>query len=262
MEALKKDKKYKLEDAKIGGESIKCLKDYRNFPELLAIYNNNLRVRMDLVADIVTSVPVSENTRWLFKDVLKKFTDNRILADTISGSDNFTYEFQCDYKKDNDIKVSIPNDVLGMDAFSVILENIIRNCAKHGSTNNVKLMFHIEDGFDIGLPEYHKVTIHKNCGQNKDCKFLNHDCPIIRERRIDINMPILSEKNQDLRPKAWGILEMKIAAAYLRKIPPKILTTMNTVLKYFKIMKIMKILVAGLMGLEIPLAIIRRFHIS
>lgn len=204
------------------------MQDKRTLPELLAIYNNNLRVRMDLVADIVTSVPVSENTRWLLKDVLKKFTDNKILADTISGV-NLEYEFVC---TDKDVKVSIPNDILGMDAFCVILENIIRNCAKHGNNGGkVKLTIHIEDGYDrrtgenqdeltkINLPNYYKISIHQDCKKKTICTLYPNCDEIVNKIRLEINKPIL-DNTQSLRAGGWGILEMKISAAYLRKIPP------------------------------------------
>jgi len=193
------------------------VKDKRSLPKLLSIYNNNLRIRMDLMADIVTNVPNSENSRWLFKDVINRFIDNRILADTISGVSDFTYVFEC---KDEDIRVAIPNDSIGMDAFSIILENIIRNCAKHGGKNDIKLSFHIQNGAlpQIKLPDYYKITIHQDCSKYPEgCEI----CKIIKDRRIDINKPILDEKTQALRIGAWGILEMKIASAYLRKIPPE-----------------------------------------
>ena len=202
-------------------DKIQCSNRY-DFAELLALYNNNLRVRMDLIADIVTSVPVSENPRWLFKDVLKKFADNRILADTISGAENFTYKFVFSEKaaQNKDIQVAIPNDILGMDAFSVIIENIIRNCAKHGGKNHVTLVYHIENGDKIGLPEYYKISIHQNCDKTQECGHKNNCQDKVCNRRLDLNKPIL-DSNQALRSGAWGILEMKIAAAYLRKIPPE-----------------------------------------
>ena len=193
------------------------LNDIRSLPKLLSIYNNNLRVRMDFIADIVTSVPSSVNSRWLFKDVLKKFIDNRILTDTISGVEDFTYELNT-YNKE-DIQVSIPNDIIGMDSFSIILENIIRNCAKHGVTNKIKLSIHIQDGNEIEIPEYYKITIHQNC--NKEEKNGCPYCKTIRDRRLDINKPLLDTNTLNLRSGAWGILEMKIAAAYLRKIAPE-----------------------------------------
>ena len=185
------------------------------FYEDLAVYNNNLRIRMDLIADIVTSVPVSENTRWLYKDVLKKYVSNEIFADTISGSSVFTYKFT---SNDSDIQVSIPNDILGMDAFGIIIENIVRNCAKHGNKNNsVELMFHIEDGEKFNVHEFYKISIHQDCPKEV-CSDKFNCQKIVCDRRLEINTPVLDKYHQ-LRVGAWGILEMKIATAYLRKIP-------------------------------------------
>ncbi len=180
--------------------------------ELHKIYNNNLRIRMDLIADIVTSVPSSENKRSLGDDVLSKFTSNLLFANTISGTDNFSYKIEFSPPEKGDM-VSIPNDILGCDAFSIILENIIRNCAKHGENGDVTFKIELEDGvhLDEPLPEYYKIWIYEEGGK------LQQD--LVHDLNINLNKKILNDDNSDLRTGAWGMLEMKIAAAYLRKIP-------------------------------------------
>jgi hypothetical protein len=117
--------------------------------EALAYFNSYLRTRMDYLADIATGVPVMEVTRNLIGDVVAGLDKNRILLNYISGVDGFKFEIlirDCRNCKDvdcnctpitadiRDIPISMPNDVLGYHAVYVIIENLIRNTAKHGFT--------------------------------------------------------------------------------------------------------------------------------
>lgn len=185
-------------------------------------YSNQLRVRMDFIADIVTNVPSSENTRMLQRDLLDHFLGNFILANTISGTNNFKYRFRINYEGVDveDVSVSVPNDVLGQDAFSVILENIIRNSAKHGSSSKVIYDVFVKDGYEIetrdendmkfNLSPYYKITIFE--------KYKNgySTCSKVEHQNTIINTPVITDDNK-LRPGGWGMIEMKASAAYLRK---------------------------------------------
>ena len=171
---------------------------------LLSEYFKNIRIRMDLIADLVTSVPTSETTKCLKYDVLQKFKNNYFLVDTISGVTRFEYSLSLNHRN---IAVSIPNDILGMDAFSILIENIVRNSAKHaGVTNQVNYKIKVEDNV---FPEYWKVTIYDD---------LQRNIKLVKTQNENINLRILDKYNK-LRKSAWGMLEMKVASAYLRKIP-------------------------------------------
>ncbi|MBK9352805.1 MAG: hypothetical protein IPN09_02165 [Bacteroidetes bacterium] len=125
---------------------------------LFANLNTYQKTRMDFLADVTFGEPAMENSRLLRAEILKELDDNRLLLENISGTDNFHYEFivrnctnckkECcnehnieacincetciiNEESKNDIQVSMPNDILGYHALFLILENIIRNCAKH-----------------------------------------------------------------------------------------------------------------------------------
>lgn len=195
---------------------------------LLGSFFDYLKARMDYLADVTTSTPVMENTKGLYYDMIKPFIKNRVLNDRISGLDKFYYEITvckpdrtkngnlCESiteKKDchccvddrnstkDDIQLSIPNDVLGVQAFYNILENIIRNTAKHGTTPVKKQMqssnevclevpfefkIKVEEALqkfenekknkpntDLHLNEYYCISIFDNCDLNTDTIKIN-----------------------------------------------------------------------------------------
>lgn len=75
----------------------------------------------------------------VYGELFKELDANRILLNHISAIDNFRYKinFQHNGKEldeKNDISVSLPADVLGAQAFYNIIENIIRNTAKHNNS--------------------------------------------------------------------------------------------------------------------------------
>lgn len=103
----------------------------------IAIFNNYSKERQELLAEITSTVPQLQTNKKLKAEVLKNFTDNIILLDRISGIDDFKFTFQLDIQipdhEEDDITVGIANDVLGQQALYIILENLIRNTAKHAT---------------------------------------------------------------------------------------------------------------------------------
>ena len=134
-------------------------RDGKDFQFILTLLNY-IKVRMDYIADITTGTPVMENIKSFRTEVIAGFRKNRFLIDTISGIDNFKYSFDIFYNNENinnndtkDVQLAIPNDVLGNQAFYVIIENIIRNVAKHGSSNEVSFEIKIDEA-EEHLKEY------------------------------------------------------------------------------------------------------------
>jgi hypothetical protein len=115
---------------------------------LISTLLNYLKVRFDFLADITTGTAVMENPQSI-KDIIKGFENNGLLANTISGIDDFKYSIvyknAIDTDENKDLNISVPNDVLGNHAFYTILENIIRNSAKHGKAKNIDFVVKIEE---------------------------------------------------------------------------------------------------------------------
>ena len=170
---------------------------------LLATFFHYLKARMDYLADVTTNTPVIENTLGIYHDIIKRFIQNRVLNDRISGIDDFKYKIiickpnhnddgnqQSGDGKDcketvtsacqnqinentNDVTLSIPNDILGSQAIYTILENIIRNTAKHGSKPNGKYT-----EFKIKVEEaslHKKHNLKNNIQINKESEELDWD---------------------------------------------------------------------------------------
>lgn len=193
----------------------------KNRRELLARYNNYLRERMDFLADITTAVPAFE-TRTHFKDdLLKGFAENHLLTTTIAGSPGFDY---CWNVVGEDSLVAIPSDVLGRHAFYIILENIVRNSAKHGG-HREGVTYTVEVKPMTGKhADLLKVTIKDNetgrlsIADDQHPDYSKSFQSLIACRNEDIKDEVLG-RNGRVREGAWGMLEMKACAAYLRCVP-------------------------------------------
>lgn len=227
--------------------------------EKIAHFNSYIKSRMDFLADIATGIPTLENINYFYNEVIAGFDKNRILLDRISGVSDFYYKLQvfdcrnckgevncnesCEctevsLKNSEDFQVAMPNDILGHHAFYVILENIIRNTAKH--TNNLEdgkiVNFNIEirecpnDNSFYEVQVYDKVEINDKNVSEQDHNETNDENITDEEPRekIDktisdlntwLNKSILNSERNKVRQGGWGLIEMKVSAAYLRKIP-------------------------------------------
>lgn len=204
---------------------------------LLANLNSYQKTRMDFLADITFGEATLESTKSFFSELLNNLDNNRLLLNFISGTDNFKYEFICrnlidclesctekinidndcdkciiKLNSDNDVKVSIPNDILGYHAFYIILENIVRNIAKHGKRNdkNETVKIYIDIKENKRTEDYYEINIYDNS------KLKEIDLNIlVKEQNESINKDVID--NGKLRQGGWGLIEMDASSAYLRK---------------------------------------------
>jgi hypothetical protein len=187
----------------------------------------------------------------------KELDKVRLLLEHISGLSDFKYKINFqkngfDVDNNNDILVAIPNDILGTQAFYNIIENVIRNTAKHASIKPEITTFTVNfidelnvetdkledaqkkliaDQQDI-LNNFIVVEIFDNIpiegellGLTKEEKeeFEKHNVDFNNERineivfkqNFKINADILDQNK--LRSSSLGVVEMDASAAYLRK---------------------------------------------
>jgi len=264
----------KIENVNYSDQDLIETKDY-----LLANFFSYLKTRMDYLADVTTSTPVLEHTKEFYKGIIEPFIKNRVINDRISGIEKFPYSISVCYQNDenhnckkehenctkqifsftaNDKSVSIPNDMLGNHAFYTILENIIRNTAKHATTNNKPVIFNIkieegikykdkigsinieqEEIIESQLEELYVISIFDNTNVQKSKRVVldDNNREYFRKQKLDKKINKLSgvkalvfEQNNrlnksilkidgSLRQGNWGLIEMDASAAYLRKIP-------------------------------------------
>lgn len=207
-----------------------------NLDEVAAL-NSYLQARMDFLADLATSSPVITLPKRLYSDVCIYLTpssanDDRVqwqklLMDRISGSTAVRrgqiklrvkvrgpgQERQVSLTTAGlDPVVAFPNDMLGAHALYVILENMIRNCVKHSrikANSKLEVTAIVTEESD----EYWRVRVFDNLAECAS------DDALADRLTRRIEMPVLNP-DASLRLGGWGMMEMKIAAAYLRKIAP------------------------------------------
>lgn len=183
-----------------------------------------LRTRIDFLADIATSSPVTAVSVSLHEDILRGFDYQKIVLEHISGvgGKRIRVEFQNELSEDSrfsaeDLLIQSPNGNLGYHAFYIILENIIRNCAKHQSKEffeTPELVLTVKATHVIKNNRYIALQITDNVKRpRKEYPNLAHQ---LNEEYIQ---PAMFDKDDKMRQIGWGMLEMKIGAAYLRKIP-------------------------------------------
>lgn len=214
-----------------------------------------LKDRMDFIATILTFVP-SCNTLNFKKDILltkpienksvlnydigkngfysskqnKYFEPLSLILDYIAFSEKLKgspisrekFDIKLSDLTSIDIQVAIPGGVVGKQAFYTILENIIRNAAKHGAaqSNEEKLVI------SINFPDIHKYN--DQVGYDRDDllrvtitdNLCSADEGLIKKLEEKCNGDIINTETGELERFDLGFKEMKIAAAFLRGINP------------------------------------------
>jgi len=118
----------------------------------LAIYNHYVKCRMDYLSDVTFGTPVMHTNKNAYKELFKELDRVRLVLDYISGLSDFKYKII--FSKNDihitdetegatDFPVALPNDLLGCQAFYNIVENVIRNTAKHNQNKDGITVFNI-----------------------------------------------------------------------------------------------------------------------
>lgn len=209
-----------------------------------------LHQRMDYIAQISTEMPKWTQSSWFLNDLMKRFYMQENLLKYLGHSEGLTaYYYKKTVNKDaieikvkkktsekwgesediipgsspndkagklKDFQLAIPGGVVGCHAFYTILENFIRNAAKHdwGKADNKGI-------------ENLEITIEFENSPDKDHIFfaVYYNIPLEPEREKKIVEDTLnaSFKNSfiddkgELIRKNWGLGEMRVSAGYLLK---------------------------------------------
>lgn len=172
-----------------------------------------LGARMDYINEIAYAKSSMFFEKMVYKDLVFGLDKTRILLNYISGISGFKYKFDVKYNgqplsDENDIAVDMPSDTLGMQAFYNIIENIIRNTAKHSVNKSYETTIGINFSDIEENPDYYCVEIDNGIQEN--------DVPeIVAKLNACINESILDD-NYTLRQRNLGIIEMMVGALFLR----------------------------------------------
>ena len=220
-------------------KKINCLTSYTSFLDpddvfndstknlQLAYFNQYLKSRMDYLSEVTFGIPVMLTSKMVKSELFKELDRVRILLNYISGIKSFNYTFKIlrnGKEIEEDFAAAFPSGVLGCQAFYNIIENIIRNTAKHAkSTHQNKPIEFTIDFKDIPdeVADYlnHPEEISELfCVEidNGICKDKEEIDKIVESQNKRINESVLVSNR--LRNKNLGLLEMEASAAFLRQI--------------------------------------------
>lgn len=183
----------------------------------LAHFIQYLKNRMDYLGEVTLNVPNMLTTKYIYSDVFKDFDRQRILLKYISGVTDFRYRFCLKHNgkllsEHNDIAVAFSSDMLGTQAFFNIIENVIRNTAKHsryknqGDVNVITIEF--QDVTDY--PNHYRVEIDNGINEDNIHDLVKKQNNLLKEDLLD--------KDNKLRTYGLGVVEMEASAAFLRQV--------------------------------------------
>lgn len=182
----------------------------------LARFNKYVKNRMDYIPEMAFGATNVLTSRFFYTDVFREFDQVRLLLNYISGVSGFKYSFCLRHNgaglsNENDIAIAFPGDVMGNQAFYNIVENVIRNTAKHARNDGQEVVVFTIDFIDVeDAPDYYCVEIDNGIPENDIDG-------IVRDQNERINSSILDEENE-LRSHSLGLLEMEAATAFLRQV--------------------------------------------
>ena len=217
----------------------KLLSDKPADPKQTASLIKYLKQRMDFIADITTISPAWSKNLRINADILSPFIkEQTALLDNIARSEGFSFStgesvgtgFGFARKKvksdrslilrfrGSDYVVAVPHGLVGRQALYAIVENFIRNSAKHGiwskdtkmkTEDNKKadLVFSITAQYPEKFPDYIKITISDNL-ENGGAALQGLE---------EINRLDYVEDSGRIIRGGWGIKEMKLSANFLRQ---------------------------------------------
>ena len=209
--------------------------------------------RMDYIATVTTDFPTWTQPTMLLGSLMKGFLSQRHLLDHIAESEGLSawqfqgcklsdeerkkqhwiefhvrrktndgsYEELIEYPNgavhlDKDVSLAMPGGVVGHHAFYTILENILRNAAKHDWSSS-------KNG--NGDCEWGDMPIYIDFEEKRDdveieiwtrLSKLPSGEELPQKLKGLIERPFINDNGQ-LRRENWGLAEMKISAGYLRR---------------------------------------------
>ena len=213
--------------------------------------------RMDYIANVTTDFPTWTQPTMLVGELMRGFFSQRHLLEHIAESEGLSaWEFQnpnltetaaknqhgkirlllrrkdengkfvplIDYNKaeggvdlSRDVALAVPGGVVGNHAFYTILENVIRNAAKHGwSTKSPKdrEQSNLEVVIDFeGKGGEVVFTVWDN-QSNDDAAKEKSGKSLVERQKERVSQKLIDDDGR-LRRENWGMAEIKISAGYL-----------------------------------------------
>jgi len=177
-----------------------------------------------------------KETKLLIK--IERFNNNGLVEKLIDIENNQSVIQEHKAKLEFDIPIAIPGGIIGHQAFYTILENIIRNSAKHGWAKNkpdnkrleitIRLIEREDEDYNI-VEIYDNVSLLNiinndlslyETDDSGNPKFIKENESAYKELPLhkQINQKLMQsfiDENGKLKKENWGLAELKICAGYL-----------------------------------------------
>ncbi len=192
--------------------------------EAFSEYNTYLKNTMELTADLSGGMGNQSFFNYLFIDIAVCL---KSLFTTFLGKGVTDGKGEAKIEIDNELKtkiVALPGGENGKTALVVILKNFFRNLYKHSGAddkNNYSGMLKLEE---YDSDEFLKISLTE---ESKSYSKKDADTTVKKINDL-INKKILNE-DLTIRETGWGIMEMKIAAAYLIGLPLELFESFSEV---------------------------------
>lgn len=192
----------------------------------LTNFFNYLQQRMELIADVTNNNTYEPYFNFSLRDIFYEFKnyENSIfkgLFDSFDENGKSTITIKIEENIPNEIEnVSIPGGQLGVSAFYLILEGVMRNYYKHALAGRIQNNYNFL--LNISEPENENLRANYLCVDIVDCHGdLNKEqrtTNLLNKLQSHIDHSIVDNNNK-LRQEGWGFIEMKSASAYLINYP-------------------------------------------
>ena len=194
-----------------------------------------LQQRMDFVTTAVVDWPGWRQPMLFYADLISGFLEQELLLDRLVADEGFgkiggqrtlAFSIQGPYDESpvsgedllegkaqyKDFLVSVPGGFVGRHAFYSLLENAVRNSAKHNRKNGTRLEFHVcvRDKHDNGQQDsaHYTVVLWDNLSADQ------HGCKAKTIQEF-IDKPIVDRVSGERDPEHWGLHEMALCSAFL-----------------------------------------------
>lgn len=135
------------------------------------------------------------------------------------GSGNVCFQLILpDGKKAEDLFISIPGGVIGCQAFFIIMENFIRNSAKHGEFNQekrLKVTLEVKEVKEVE-DDYYEFVFRDNVTKSKYSKNGGEALSRVTEFEECIKKGLVDPSDGGLIYGGWGFKEMQFCAIFLQ----------------------------------------------
>lgn len=180
----------------------------------MALLNSYIRDKMSYISEVSFRSPTTLYARALREEMIRDLDRTRLLLNHISGlGSDFRFQLDLRFRDEGttDVQIAVPDHVVGTHALYNIMENVIRNVAKHGNSRLNMNVFTLEIVDDRLTPGMYTALLY----HDMELPFDEAE-KLVSMMNEKVAAPVL--EGSALRMRDYGVIEMKASAAFLRQV--------------------------------------------